>query len=102
MDQKPDANSYRALCLPTVIMKLYSRILDKRLRKEIEDNLEEEESTFRTIRQMQDHMCTMRSATDKLLSRGRDMYMVILDLKSGIWYSTLGTPVESTKRQGNI
>jgi hypothetical protein len=65
-------------------MKLYSRILDKRLSKETEDNLEEEQSTFRPIKQMQDHMCTMRSVTDKLLSRGRDSYTVFLDPKSGI------------------
>jgi hypothetical protein len=57
-------------------MKLYSRILDKRLKKGIEGNLEEEQSTFRPIRQMQDHMCTMRIATEKLLSRGSDTYMV--------------------------
>jgi len=45
-------------------MKFYSRILDKRLRKETEDNLEEEHSTFKPIRQMQDHTCTMRTAAN--------------------------------------
>jgi hypothetical protein len=78
---KTRCKNYRALCLPTVLMKLYSRILDKRPKKEIEDNLEEEQRTFRLTRQMQDHVCTMRIATDKLLSKGRDTYMVFLDLK---------------------
>jgi hypothetical protein len=50
----------------------------------IEDNLAEEQRIFRCIRQMQDHMCTMRIVADKLLSSGRDTYMVFLDLKSDI------------------
>ena len=52
---KTRCKNYRALCLPTVLIKLYSRILGKRLRKVIEDKLEEEQSTFRPIRQRQGH-----------------------------------------------
>jgi hypothetical protein len=42
--------------------------------KETEDNLEEEQRTFRLIKQVQGHIFTMRMATDKLLSTGRDIY----------------------------
>jgi hypothetical protein len=43
---KTRCKNYTALCLPTVIMKLHSRILDRRVRKEIEDKLEEEQGTL--------------------------------------------------------
>jgi hypothetical protein len=42
--------------------------------KEIEDNLEGEQRTFRLIRQMQGHIFTMRMTIDKQLNTGRDTY----------------------------
>jgi hypothetical protein len=74
--------------LAPVVMKVYSRILEKRLRREIEGNLEEEHNAFRPIRQTQDHIFTMRMAIDKLLSTGRDKYTAFFVSESGIWYST--------------
>jgi hypothetical protein len=45
--------------------------------KEIEDNLEEEQRTFRLIRQMQGHIFTIGMAIRKLLSTGRDIYTML-------------------------
>jgi hypothetical protein len=63
-------------------MKLHSRILEKRLRIEIEGNCEEKQSAFRPLTQTQNHIFAIRMATDKLLRRGREIHTALLDLKA--------------------
>jgi hypothetical protein len=63
-------------------MKLHSRILEKRLRIEIEGSSEEEKSAFRPLTQKQTHTFAIRTATDKLLERGRDIQTAFLYLKA--------------------
>ena len=81
-ESEAKCENYRAICLSSVVMKLYSRILENRLRKEIEENLEEEQSAFRPMRQTQDHIFTLR--IDKILSTEKELYLAFIDLKSAI------------------
>ena len=72
--------NYRAICLSSVVLKLFTRILEIKLRNKTERNMQEEQAAFRPKRQTQDHIFTLRTTIDKLLSEGRDVYMAFLDL----------------------
>lgn len=74
--------NYRAICLIDVIAKLYSRILEGRLRQHVEADLDEEQAGFRPGRQTQDLIFSLRSITDKWISRGQGAYLAFLDLKA--------------------
>ena len=40
--------NYRAVCLTNVIAKIYSKVLERRLREHVESDMEEEQAGFRT------------------------------------------------------
>ncbi|XP_014475534.1 PREDICTED: uncharacterized protein LOC106744909 [Dinoponera quadriceps] len=77
-----DCANYRAICLSRVAAKVYSRLLQKILRQEIEENLEEEQCAFWPNRQRHDHIFTLRTVIDKRLSSGKDVLAAFIDLKA--------------------
>jgi hypothetical protein len=74
--------SYRAVCLIDVIAKLYSSVLEQKLRRYVEDDLDEEQAGFRPGRQTQDLIFSIRMITDKWISRGQKAYLAFLDLRA--------------------
>ena len=62
--------------------KLYTRILERKLRNIIEDELEEEQAGFRPNRQTQDHIFTLRTLIGKIIDKNKQICIAFLDLKS--------------------
>jgi hypothetical protein len=81
-------------------MKLHSRTLEKRLKIEIQDNCEEKQSAFRPLTQTQNHIFAIRTATDKVLRRGKDIHTTFLDLKAAFDTVPRKTPGKRTKKTG--
>lgn len=57
-----------------------SRVLERRLRKEVEGNLKEKQAAFRAGGQNQDHIFTLRMVIGRENSKRKNMYFAFLDL----------------------
>jgi hypothetical protein len=67
--------------LSPVVLKIYTRILEMRLREIVEPELEEEQGACRPLRQTQDHIYSIRTICEKFIDKGKDVYFALLDLK---------------------
>ena len=77
-----NCDNYRAICLAPVALKIYTRILERKLRALVEDDLEEEQVACRPGRQTQDQIYVIRILGEKLLEKGRKLNLAFLDLSS--------------------
>ena len=77
-----NCDNYRAICLSLVVLKIYTRILERKLREEVEEDFEEVEGAFRPGRQTQDSIFILRTIGEKLLAKNRKILLAFLDLKS--------------------
>jgi hypothetical protein len=61
-----------------VILKVFSDIIEKTLRKLVEDNLEDEQAAYRKGRQTQDHIYVLRSITEKAIDTDSPIYLAFI------------------------
>lgn len=76
-----DCNNYRGITLLCVGMKIYEQILDTKIRKAIEDTLEESQSGFRKGRSTQDHIFTVKQIIEKSVVQEKTVFMGFIDLE---------------------
>lgn len=74
--------NYRPISLLSVAYKMYTHILEKRLRRIVERHLEEEQAGFRPGRQTQDNIFVIRNILEKSWDRNKNTYLAFLDLKA--------------------
>lgn len=77
-----ECSNYRPICLSPVVYKIYTSILERRLRPIVEHQIGEEQAGFRPGRQTQDHIFSIRNVLQKSWDRDKNMYLAFLDLKS--------------------
>ena len=78
---KCECNSYRGICLMSVVGKVYGRILINRVRKGTEVALGEEQGGFRKGRGCVDQIFVVRQLCEKFLAKGKDVYVAFMDLE---------------------
>lgn len=74
--------NYRPICLAQTSYKTYTKILEKRLRNQIELDLEKEQAAFRPNRQTNDNIYTIRSIIERKIEVGEKLYLTFIDLKA--------------------
>lgn len=72
--------NYRGISLLSVPGKIYSRILDNRIRREVEHKLGEHQSGFRPGRSVQDHIFSLRQIIEKIIEYDKDLHVGFIDL----------------------
>ena len=76
-----NCENYRAICLSSTVFKAFTRILENRLRRQVEEELEEEQAAYRPGRQTQDWIYSLRVINEKI-TRGGTINLAVLDLKA--------------------
>lgn len=76
-----DCSNYRGITLLSVVSKVYERILEKRLKMAVEEQLEEAQSGFRKGRSVQDHIFSIKQMIEKNRMKNSEIYMAFLDLE---------------------
>ena len=74
---------YRGICLQSVVLKAYSKILNQRLNCWLEDNnlLADEQNGFRKSRCTQDHLFALASVVESRKSSGKSTFAAFIDLR---------------------
>ena len=96
---KPDKSpsqttSYRPISLLGAIMKLFERVIEKRLRKHLEDNnfLSKYQSGFRKSKSTNDHLFRLSQAITESFSRCEHVIGAFLDVENAfdnVWHNGL-------------
>ena len=73
--------NYRGISLLSVPGKLFARILENRLRNEVEDKILEYQSGFRPGRSVQDHIHTLRQVCEITYRYQRKVHACFIDLQ---------------------
>lgn len=76
-----DCNNYRGITLLSTMLKIYERILERRLRNILDSQLEESQSSFRRGRSSQDHVFTVRQLIEKRRLQGKNLYLAFVDIQ---------------------
>ena len=96
---KPDkppsqTTSYRPINLLSAIMKLFERVIEKRLRKHLEDNsfFSKYQSAFRKSKSTNDHLCRLSQTIMESFNRGEHVIAAFLDVEKAfdnVWHNGL-------------
>ena len=96
---KPDkppsqATSYRPISLLSAIMKLFERVIEKRLRKHLEDNgsFSKYQSGFRKSKSTNDHLFRLSQTIMESFNQGEHVIAAFLDVEKAfdnVWHNGL-------------
>ena len=76
-----ECKNHRGISLLSVVGKIYSRILEARLRKKVETQLEETQGGFRPNRSTTDLIFSVRMASQKMLEKNKTIHAAFIDLQ---------------------
>lgn len=78
---RKECNNYRGITLIAHVAKIFERVLEGRLRRKIEGEMEEEQYGFRKDRSTFDLIFSLRNMMEKRWEFGRDMVMTFIDIE---------------------
>ncbi|MGL4388826.1 MAG: reverse transcriptase domain-containing protein [Brevinema sp.] len=73
--------NYRGISLLSIPFKIYERALEVRLRKHIEETLEESQAGFRPGRSCQDWIFSLRQILEKINNRDKQIFICAIDME---------------------
>lgn len=76
-----ECSNYRGITLLSTAVKLFEKIIEKRLREQIEPSLSESQSGFRKKKCTQDHVFALKEIINRNLARNRAVYIAFLDME---------------------
>ena len=79
--ERQNCKNYRGISLLCHVLKIYEKILERRLREIVEGKLKEEQYGFRPNRSTIDPISVLRMLTEKSIEWNKPLYIAFLDLK---------------------
>ena len=76
-----ECSNYRGITLTSTLGKVFTRIIENRLKERLEEALGETQHGFRKGRSTQDLILTMRQLNEKLLSINKEIHIYFVDLQ---------------------
>ena len=74
-----DCSNYRGISLLSIPGKVYARILESKLRKVADNQIEEHQSGFSTVKSVQEHI--FKQITEKFVEKNIDMHLCFIVLE---------------------
>jgi len=92
---RKECSNYRAISLTSIAGKVYTKILQRRLKRYVEEAMSEEQAGFRKGRGTMDQIFVIRQLSEKHIERNRTLYNNFIDYKQafdslwqeGLWRS---------------
>lgn len=78
---RKDPNNYRGISVTATISRLWGKIVQKRIRKEVENRIGEDQSGFIAGRSCVDNLFILQQLTEKMKSRDKEVHVTFIDLK---------------------
>jgi hypothetical protein len=76
-----ECHNHRGISLLSVPSKIYTRILDSRLRAQVKDTLEGSQYGFRKNRSIQDAIFVIRQLMEKTINFDKEMHLCFINLE---------------------
>lgn len=76
-----DSQNYRGITLLSTPTKIFEKIIEKRIRKEVEPKLLQVQSGFRKGKSTQDHVFTIKEIMNRTLARSKTIYITFMDME---------------------
>src|ERR1700733_4837505 len=89
---KKECSNYRAISLLSIAGKVYTKILQMRLKRYVEEEMSEEQAGFRKGRGTMDQIFTLRQMSEKYIEHNRTLYNNFIDFKQAfdsVWQEGL-------------
>ena len=72
-----NCSNYRGITLLSVVLEVYERIMEKRVREILDKQLKESQSDFRKGRSCQDHIFTLKQISEKIMYMSKSFTWVL-------------------------
>lgn len=76
-----ECSNYRGITLLSTLMKILEKILEGRLREEVETKLLQSQSGFRKRKSIQDHIFTIKEIINRAQARSKIVYLAFMDME---------------------
>ena len=75
-----NCSNYRGIILLSVVLKVYERIIEKRVKEMLDKQLEESQSGFRKESSFQDHIFTLKQIPKNIHVHDQKIFMGFVDI----------------------
>ena len=75
-----NCQNYRAICISSICFKLYTQILEKRLREYVDGKIAQEQAAYMKGKQTNDNIQILRNITERSIEQKKELYLTFLDL----------------------
>lgn len=80
--ERANCDNYRAICLASSSFKIYTKIIEKRVRQIAGNEIEDEQAAFMPGRQTNDNICIIRNIIERSLQSGEETILAFIDLRA--------------------